>query len=268
MNYLKIILAFLGIATITNAAQIVAINSKADFVSSKVKVTETEEKALNIDGNGIICSNKLFTVDPNKQYKISLEYKFSSPASKENLRFGFMQYDKKKVMIHPAQVLTNKGSETTLTKELKFNDKIIYVKDASKWKGNSASHIALRVDASGKSRDLPNRALVPARIKKIEQKDGQYLIHLYSSARVNYPANTAIREHFSGWYGLGLLKLTPSTTWKKASFTTTKGTTTLNSNMQWNKHAKYASFFLMANCKNIQIKSIVIEEITPKTNKK
>ena len=41
MKYSKIILTFLGIATITNAAQIVAINSKADFVSSKIKVTET-----------------------------------------------------------------------------------------------------------------------------------------------------------------------------------------------------------------------------------
>lgn len=267
MNYLKNIFILACCYTvITNAEILDTPKSKLDFATSKV--IQENNGILVVNGKSNICAKKIFPIDPNKQYKISLEYKFSSLDSKESLRFGFMQYGKNKAMIHPAEVLVNKGSETILLQDIKAKDKVIYVKDASKWKGNSASKIALRVDPSGKLRDLPNRNILPAGIKKIEQKDGQYLIHLYSSAQINVQKNTAIREHLSGWYGLGLLKLTPSTTWKKISFTTTKGTTEKNSNLQWNKHAKYGSFFIMANCQNIQLKSITIESIDLPTAKK
>lgn len=177
-----------------------------DFIPAN-RVIQTED-GLSAKGLGALFSVKSVTIDPAKKYQISGDFRMKS-GKPVSLYFGFAPYDAQNRAIPPSLVFISAASQTEVAEDAKKGDKVIKVKDASKWDVKRGyCHIAFGVkeDLS----DLPNRDLA-ATVKPNVRKNGEiWEILLKKPLTRDIAAGTAVRQHFDGsaWiYCAGLVKL-------------------------------------------------------------
>ena len=159
-----------------------------------------------------VCTKKI-AIDPSRKYKLSLEYR-KVPGSKSEGRFycGPSNFDEKGREIACDTLFPVVGSETVLAMPLKPGDRVVKIKDGSKWQakyGRIAFHV--KNDLS----DLPNFDLL--RFSAIKKTGYMWELALYSPATKAVPEGTPVRNHLDGAsYRYILGNTLPGDQWKKA----------------------------------------------------
>ena len=197
-----------------SAQEIISIEKPADFAQSR-QVVQADDGAIVLKGNGNFISVKALTVDPAKKYQISGEFCLKGGKT-PNVYLGFVPFDGKNRQITPSMIYINVKSLTEVVEAAKKGDKIIKVKDASKWNAKSPySFIAF--GAKEDLSDLPNRNSAFCQ-PGIKQNGEVWEITLRKPLTKDIEAGTPVRQHFTGSsyiYTAGWLKPTEQWTAKK-----------------------------------------------------
>ena len=184
-------------ATVSAAEKVILkIEKPEDFIQAK-SVTASDDDAMAFKGTYTnLFSKQMIKVDPARKYRISGDFclKGGKPVA---LFFGFVPYDKNKVQIIPNTVLGNNNTLTTVAEDAKKGDKVIKVKDASKWNINSPySYIVFK--AAEDYSDLPNRSTIHTVVPNARQAGEVWEITLKTPLKADIAAGTAVRQHFDG----------------------------------------------------------------------
>ena len=176
----------------------------AQDVFKPVKTTDlTPSKRISLvqgaflfKGATAYVSPQTFVLDPAKKYELSGEFcqKSGKPVS---ILFGFIPQDAKGANITSGSVLVAPHSIIATAAAAKKGDKVIKVKDASKWSGGKrASYVAF--GAKKDFSDLPNRDISAVAAPGIKQNNGVWEITLKAPLKKDVAAGTLVRQHFPG----------------------------------------------------------------------
>ncbi len=186
---------------------------------------------------------------------IATEYKqegwFKSSGSGATVHYGFIPYDNNKKEIARQYVYYYPGSETELYADIKASDKIIKIKDGSKWQVFNYGVVAFNVDTSGNYADLPNFNLSNHNIVRVENKGDYWEVEFATNVGKDALAGTKIREHrFGGTYMYNSANgLSVPSSWTKYS-SVIKGECTsgvCDGENKWWKGTKYVKVLIIAN---------------------
>ena len=177
-----------------SAQEIFSVTEPTDFIQSK-RIAKADD-ALSVKGVNHLFSSKLFTLDPAKKYHISGE--FCQKAGKPMVGFlGFAPYDGKNRSIDARKVNANKNSQTEVAEDAKKGDKVVKVKDASKWNTkNKYSFLTFGVKEDFS--DLPNGDQLTTIAPNARQNGDAWEIVLRSPLTKDIAAGTPVRQQFDG----------------------------------------------------------------------
>ena len=178
------------------AAEIISITEPADFKTPK-QVTQGEN-SLSVKGKGFyLFSAKTLTLDPEKKYKISGEFRLSEGEGGGNLYLGFAPYDANGKPIRAVSVNAAPKTDTVVAKAAAAGDTVIYVKDASKWDAKTAfGYIAF--DTKPDYSDLPNNDLIAVPKGGFEQEGDLWKVTLKTPLSKEIAEGTNVRQHRAG----------------------------------------------------------------------
>ena len=205
----KLTVGFLVAACIgmLSAQEIFSAAEPADFTPAK-KISKADD-ALSAKGTSYLFSAKSFALDPAKKYQISGE--FSQKGGKQvTLYFGFAPYDANGRPVDARKVNVNKNSLTEVAEDAKKGDKVIKVKDASKW-NTKTKYSFVTFGAKEDFSDLPNGNQHATTAPNARQNGEVWEITLKNPLTKDIAAGTAVRQHFDGAsyiYTAGYCKLT------------------------------------------------------------
>ena len=188
--------------------------SPADF--QKPEACTQEGNVLRVKSSGEYRSAKTLTLDAAKNYRFSAEFRMKSGTPAKILS-GFIPLDENGKAIHPSAVKIIPSTETEVAADAYRGEKILRVKDASRWKDKNAyGFIALIVKDDFS--DLPNRNILPIAKDGIKQNGNIWEISLKAPLTKTVDAGTKVRQHSDGatyiWTG-GLAQ--PKDKWLKKS---------------------------------------------------
>ena len=252
---------FLG-AALWGAEELTA-NKAADFTG--------DVKDIKDAGGGVVRIStkkptfKIYTkkiaIDPSHKYKLSLEYR-KVPGSKSEGRFycGPANFDAQGREITCDSLFPVVGSETVLAMPLKPGDRVVKIKDGSKWQakyGRIAFHV--KSDLS----DLPNFDLL--RFSAMKKTGYMWELALYAPATKAVPAGTPVRNHLDGaTYRYIVGNTLPGNEWKKVE-RVVEGVSRDNvpeRNTSWRIGAVSAALVIFINGKDLDLE-IRNVKITP-----
>jgi hypothetical protein len=133
--------------------------------------------------------SNIFPIKPEKSYELSGNFKVAG--SNSPLVLGLFLYDQNKRRINQCNIRSIKNTETELNAPCKKGDKVIYVKNASRWRKKGYC-VAFEPE-----KGLPNFK-VSSRISSISQSDGNWTIKLRAPCPFTYPAGTKVAENGVG----------------------------------------------------------------------
>ena len=189
------------------AQEIFSVAEPADLNHSKRIVKEGD--AFLVKGSVIFYSAKNFTLDPAKKYQISGEFclKAGKPAM---VYLGFVPFDGQNRQIMANMVSIVKDTQTEVAEDAKKGDKIIKVKDASKWNVKTPfGYIAFGAKADFS--DLPNSDRLSTAKPHARQQGEVWEILLKKPLTKDIAAGTPVRQHQDGsafMYTGGIKKVT------------------------------------------------------------
>ena len=209
----KLAIGFLAAAcmsTVSAAEEVILkIEKPEDFIQAK-SVTESANDAMAIKGSyTALFSKQEIKVDPARKYRISGDFclnggkpvltcdKGDRGCRPVLLFLGFVPYDKNKVQILPNAVFGSNKTLTTVAEDAKKGDKVIKVKDASKWDTKSP-HSYIVFNAAEDYSDLPNRNSVHTVAPNARQAGEVWEITLKTPLKADIAAGTAVRQHSDG----------------------------------------------------------------------
>ena len=177
-----------------SAQEIFSVAEPADFIQAK-RIAKAED-AFAVKGNSYLFSTKSFTLDPEKKYQISGE--FCLKAGKPMVVYlGFAPYDGKNRIIDARKVNVNKTSLTEVAEDAKKGDKVIKVKDASKW-NTKTKYSYITFGAKEDYSDLPNRDQQATVVPNAQQNGDAWDILLRKPLTKDIAAGTPVRQQFDG----------------------------------------------------------------------
>jgi hypothetical protein len=142
-----------------------------------------------------VVGKKLLPADSTKRYRISCEVRAVDDAAMKNtVRIGVSPRDAKKRGAAISGLLPVAGTETEVVVPVKKEDKVIMVKDASKWK-SMAARVVFDADPTGQLRDIPNFDFVSGRPVKYTRKGDAWEVTLNRPAGVELAVGTVVRQH-------------------------------------------------------------------------
>lgn len=165
-------------------------------------IQNTEDKVsgeASFQGNGknIWAYSKTYIpVDPSKTYELSGSFK-SIGKDQGRCYLGLVMYNAKKRSIYRNSVSAYKGTITELAADVKVGDKVIQLKDCSKWHKAPLNRKIIAWNAKKDFSDLPNYA-TSSTLVKLEQKGDIWEATLKRPVKKSYPAGTKVREHYTG----------------------------------------------------------------------
>ena len=172
----------------------VTFGAPEDFQNPKVFVREGD--LLLVKGRGIFFSAKTLDVDPAGNYHFSVEYRTRS-GSPVKILTGFVPLDGNGKAIPAKTVSRIPGTETETAAEAYRGEKILRVKDASKWKADlSDGYVAF--DAKADLSDLPNASVFPMVKNGVEKEGDVWKITLKNPLQKNISAGMKVRQHTGG----------------------------------------------------------------------
>lgn len=160
------------------------------------KLDDASGDNIVIDNSATMISKDLIPVDYSKKYELSGGFK-SNGKTKSKILFGFAVFDKNKNEINAINANPIPDAVVTeLVQPAQKGSKSIVVKNVDGWKLDKTYAIAF--DAAADFSDLPNRNIITG-VLKIVKKDEQYEIMFDTPLNRDYPAGTAIREHYEAF---------------------------------------------------------------------
>ena len=196
----KLTVGFLAaacMATLSAAEEVILKVEKPEDFAQESSVKATENGTLFFKGAGtVLLSKKKIKIDPAKQYRISGEFclKGGRPVT---LYLGFAPSDKNDVPIAPCALRGKNDTLTTVAENAKEDDKVIKVKDASKWDTKSQnSYIAF--NAAEDYSDMPNRNTVATAAPNARKVGEVWEIALKTPLKADVAAGTPVRQQFGG----------------------------------------------------------------------
>ena len=181
------------------------------------KITE-QNGIVKVGGaEAIAMTSRFFDVKDGNKYKITGAVRI--PKGTQRFYFGIICYDKNGKQIQGGEAVPFIGTDTVLAKAVKAGDRVILVKDASKWKKRAGTVVAFNVK-NGYA-DLPNRDLSRGPVTHIEKAaDGKnWEITLRLPFRKDYPAGTRIRQQSGAAYVYLLSGVKVTKQWQEISLT-------------------------------------------------
>lgn len=157
------------------------------------------------------------SVDPVKAYQLSAAIK-AVGAEKSRCYVGIASYTAKKRSIYRTTVNIIKGSLTSLAMDAKVGDKVLTIKDCSKWNKKYITRTQVGFGAKKDFSELPNFNLSNVAVK-LEKKGDVYELSLKTPIKKAFKAGTQIRQHIRGGgfqYSAASAKMVP-TKWTKYS---------------------------------------------------
>ena len=161
--------AVLAAAGVLCGAESIAPQTLSDWAGVNQNVTQDAEGVITMKPKSTtISSKKAITVDPAKTYKLSGKFR-KVPGSTVDTRiyFGLASCDEKGNPIPSGAVIVMPNTDTVLADAVKKGDKVIKVKDASKWDKRNFKIVAFNTKAD--LSDLPNRTF-SSNITKLERR--------------------------------------------------------------------------------------------------
>ena len=189
------LLAAASVCSLT-AAEILVIKSPADFTYPKAAVAG-ENDSFSIKGNKTLYSKATLKLDPAKKYKLSGEFRLEEGAASGLIYFGYVPYDKKGKMIPPSAVNVTLKSDTVVAKAAKKGDKMIVVKDASKWNMKTPYGVVAFNTREDRS-DLPNSDVAGVAKNGINRNGDVWEITLNKPLTKDIAEGTNVRQQVSG----------------------------------------------------------------------
>ncbi|MBO7146378.1 MAG: hypothetical protein J6W81_01360 [Lentisphaeria bacterium] len=177
-----------------NAEEFFKITKPEDFRKPAGIVQEND--ILIIKGKKELLSNQKLVLDPAKKYRLSGQFRLQS-GSPVRVWMGYNALDSKGRTIYPIYVLARSGTETELAEDVKPGDKVIKIKDGSKWNANSP-YTLIAFNAKDDFSDLPNRAVDRIVKDGVKQNGGVWEITLKSPTKQKFAAGTKVRQHADG----------------------------------------------------------------------
>ena len=156
------------------------------------------DDAITVTGKAQLNCRKVFPVDPAKKYTIKVTAARTSGTKPSLVYVVLNPLDGSRRWISANTVSPVPGTETQLTAPVKSGDKVIFVKDASKWKlsHKGGIHYNAKADLS----DLPNALNLNSNPVKIQQDGNVWKIELDKPVKVSLPVGLTIRQANSGGY--------------------------------------------------------------------
>ena len=176
-----------------SAADLYVPKAAADF--DKANIFTVKNGVFTAKGPFTATSKKVFKVDPAKKYRVSGTVKGISGKT-GYIYLGFVPYNAQNRWIHPASANCGANTFTELAAPVKKGDKVIKVKDASKW-DSKTPYGAVAFDAKADFSDLPNFNFVFVPKNSIAKKGDVWEITLKTPLAKAYPAGTKIRQQLS-----------------------------------------------------------------------
>ena len=195
---------------------------------------------------------KKLTIDPAKKYKLSIEYR-KVPGSKAEGRFYFgpSNFDAQGREIGCDTLYPVVGSETVLAMPLKPGDRVVKIRDGSKWQ---AKYGRIAFYVKNDLSDLPNFDLL--RFSAMKKTGYMWELTLYAPATKAVPEGTPVRNHLDGAsYRYILGNVVPGDQWKKAE-RVVSGFTRDNvpeRNTAWRLGGVSAALIIFANGKELDL---------------
>ncbi len=215
MNKFALTLAVAACAGMVSAGDIFELKSPADLnIPSRVK-QNGEVFTMKGKSSGV-STKKSFDVDPAKTYKLSGDVRLAAGKA-PNVYISLIPKTATGRDIGAINVMVMKGTETELAAEAKAGDKVLKLKDGTKWTvKNKYPYVAF--DVKDAYADLPNFSVLPAVVDSVKKTDAGWEITLQKPLKRAYPAGTKVRQHTAGGayiYPLGVFK--PTAEWKERS---------------------------------------------------
>ena len=141
--------AVLAAAGVLCGAESIAPQTLSDWAGVNQNVTQDAEGVITMKPKSTtISSKKAITVDPAKTYKLSGKFR-KVPGSTVDTRiyFGLASCDEKGNPIPSGAVIVMPNTDTVLADAVKKGDKVIKVKDASKWDKRNFKIVAFNTKA-------------------------------------------------------------------------------------------------------------------------
>ena len=169
--------------------------SVRDFENRR-PVKAQEDGSYLVKKSAWVVGKPLFPTDPSKRYRVSCEVRaLNDKAAAVKIRLGVTPRDVNKRGAGVSGVKPYAGTETEVVSPVAKGDKVIKVKDASKWIKNKPVILVYDADPSGQMRDIPNFDFVSGRPVKWELKGDVWEVTLNRAANVELSAGTVIRLH-------------------------------------------------------------------------
>ena len=210
------VVSFCG--ALRSAETSLVVKGKEDFSGSIAKVRNIPGGVGFSNGTGYIhlITKKKLAIDPKKKYLLSFEHRLVSGAE-NSCRFYVAPvcYDSKGRIISCESQNVVLGTDSVLAAPVKKGDKVVKVKDCSKW---SLKYGAIAFGTKKDLSDLPNMACF--RLTGLKKSENCWEVTLRVPVTRDYPAGTAVRNHRDGAayrYVAGLIR--PGKEWKKISCT-------------------------------------------------
>ncbi len=192
--------------------------SVRDFENSRPLKIQTDGSFL-VTRRAWVVGKKLIPADPAKRYRVSFEVKaVTDKAAAEKVRVGVSTRDARKRNAGVSGVKPVAGTETEIVVQANKGDRVIKVKDASKWVKSTASIIVFDADPTGQMRDIPNFDFISSRPAAWEKKGDVWEITLNRPLRSGLAAGIIIRQHFAGRAAIFSSNKKISREWKSLEF--------------------------------------------------
>lgn len=192
-----ILLCFFGIAT---AGLLRGADSVSDWIGNGKAPSNlsSDAEGLFVQGKPLyIFSAKEIPVKKDGKYVLTGTFRRTNGNSVVTpLYFGLALYDENGKILHGFQTCPIPGSDTELAEAAKAGDRVLKVKDASRWV-TRASIVAFGTKADGS--DIPNRDISPV-ITHIEKTGSLWNVTFRRPLKKAYPAGTAVRQQTGGPY--------------------------------------------------------------------
>ena len=169
------------------AALPLAAAPRAAFPASSAKHVGGEEYVLLEYGSRVTAS-RMFAVDPAQAYLLEGEFRADAPTT---LSFGLEFFDADRKMLHAFMFSGIPGTETELAAPAKKGDKVLKVRDASRWQ--SVYNLAVpRIDPAECGVSRGELALA---INKFRRRRGVFEVELVRGVPCDLAAGTVIAQH-------------------------------------------------------------------------
>ncbi len=205
-----------------------------------------------------LCGLKKIRVSPKKSYRVSCDILPLNGVVAE-IRIGIVPY-LKNIPANASGILPVKGTETELLRPCKPEDKVIYLKDCSKWQ-QLASCIAFDVDPDGLERDIPNFDLLKGQAVKWTRSGDGWEVTMNQAVQSALEKGVCVRQHiYSDPAILSPVKKV-SSAWQTIDFVIGPGIAAgaADTNKLF-KGVTHAAFMLKCPAK-VLVKNVKIEEI-------